>query len=31
MTGAVVKVPLFINVGDVLKVDTRSGDYVGRA
>lgn len=30
-TGAVVKVPLFINVGDVLKVDTRSGDYVGRA
>jgi len=27
----VVKVPLFINVGDVLKVDTRSGDYVGRA
>lgn len=31
MTGAVVKVPLFINVGDVLKVDTRSADYVGRA
>ncbi|SDU13060.1 elongation factor P [Halopseudomonas salegens] len=30
-TGAVVKVPLFINTGEVLKVDTRSGDYVGRA
>lgn len=30
-TGAVVNVPLFINVGDVLKVDTRSGDYVSRA
>lgn len=30
-TGAVVKVPLFVNIGDVLKVDTRSGDYVGRA
>ncbi|EZQ18601.1 elongation factor P [Pseudomonas sp. G11-1] len=31
VTGAVVKVPLFINVGDVLKVDTRTADYVGRA
>jgi len=30
-TGAVVKVPLFINVGDVLKIDTRSGEYVSRA
>ena len=30
-TGAVVKVPLFVEVGDVLKVDTRSGEYVGRA
>lgn len=30
-TGAVVNVPLFINVGDVLKVDTRSGEYVSRA
>ena len=30
-TGAVVKVPLFINTGDVLKVDTRSSEYVGRA
>ncbi len=30
-TGAVVKVPLFINQGDVLKIDTRSGEYVSRA
>lgn len=29
-TGAVVKVPLFIDLGDVLKVDTRTGDYVNR-
>jgi elongation factor P len=30
-TGAVIRVPLFINVGDLLKVDTRSGEYVSRA
>ena len=30
-TGAIVKVPLFINVGDVLKIDTRTGEYVSRA
>jgi elongation factor P len=30
-TGAVVRVPLFIEIGQVLKVDTRSGDYVSRA
>jgi elongation factor P len=30
-TGAVVAVPLFINEGDVLKVDTRTGDYIERA
>ena len=30
-TGAVVKVPLFVEVDDVLKVDTRTGEYVGRA
>ncbi len=30
-TGAVVRVPLFIDVGDKLKVDTRSGEYVSRA
>jgi elongation factor P len=29
-TGKVVKVPLFINVGDKVKVDTRSGDYITR-
>lgn len=29
-TGAVVKVPLFINEGEVLKIDTRTGEYVGR-
>jgi elongation factor P len=29
-TGAVVKVPLFISVGDVLKIDTRTGMYVSR-
>jgi len=30
-TGAVIRVPLFINIGDVLKVDTRTGAYVSRA
>ncbi|TDO08658.1 MULTISPECIES: elongation factor P [Halomonas] len=30
-SGAVVRVPLFINEGEVLKVDTRSGEYVSRA
>lgn len=30
-TGAEVRVPLFINQGDKIKVDTRTGDYVGRA
>ncbi len=30
-TGAVVKVPLFIDNGEVIKVDTRTGEYVGRA
>jgi elongation factor P len=30
-TGAVVKVPLFIEIGDVLRVDTRNGAYVSRA
>jgi elongation factor P len=29
-TGAVVQVPLFLNEGDVIKVDTRSGEYLGR-
>lgn len=29
-TGKVIQVPLFVNVGDKLKVDTRSGDYITR-
>lgn len=29
-TGAVVRVPLFIDEGEVLKIDTRSGEYVSR-
>jgi elongation factor P len=28
--GATVQVPLFVNVGDVVKVDTRQGSYIGR-
>jgi elongation factor P len=30
-TGAVVRVPLFINIGEVLRIDTRTGEYVSRA
>lgn len=29
-TGAVVKVPLFIDQGEVIRVDTRSGEYISR-
>ena len=29
-TGKVIQVPLFVNVGDKVKVDTRSGEYVTR-
>ncbi|NND64642.1 MAG: elongation factor P [Gammaproteobacteria bacterium] len=29
-TGAVVKVPLFVEIGEVIKIDTRSGEYVSR-
>ncbi len=29
-TGAVVRVPLFIEIGEVLKIDTRTGEYVSR-
>ena len=29
-TGAVIKVPIFINEGDVLKIDTRTGEYLSR-
>ncbi|MBR7181379.1 MAG: hypothetical protein IKD28_01185, partial [Clostridia bacterium] len=30
-TGAEIKVPLFINEGDILKIDTRTGEYLSRA
>ena len=30
-TGATVQVPLFVNIGDRIKVDTRSGSYMSRA
>jgi elongation factor P len=30
-TGATVHVPLFVNIGDRVKVDTRSGSYMSRA
>jgi elongation factor P len=30
-TGAVVRVPLFIDIGETLKIDTRTGEYVGRS
>jgi elongation factor P len=29
-TGATVKVPLFLNQGEIVRVDTRTGEYVGR-
>ena len=30
-SGAVVRVPLFVQIGEVVKVDTRTGEYVSRA
>ena len=30
-TGVVVKVPLFLNIGEVIRVDTRTGEYQNRA
>jgi elongation factor P len=30
-TGAVVRVPLFISEGEVIRVDTRTGQYIARA
>jgi len=30
-TGAVVRVPLFVQIGELLKIDTRTGEYVSRA
>ena len=29
-TGATVYVPLFVNEGDVIKIDTRTGEYLSR-
>jgi len=29
-TGAVIRVPLFVQQGEIVKVDTRTGDYLGR-
>lgn len=29
-TGATVQVPLFVNVGDRIRIDTRTGDYIER-
>ncbi len=29
-TGATIQVPLFINIGDVVKIDTRTGEYLSR-
>jgi elongation factor P len=29
-TGAVIQVPLFVNVGDIIKIDTRTGEYLER-
>ena len=29
-TGAQVKVPLFVNQGEVIKIDTRTGEYLSR-
>ena len=30
-TGRLIQVPLFVGIGDVVKVDTRSGEYLSRA
>ena len=30
-TGAEIKVPLFINIGDKIQIDTRTGEYLGRS
>jgi elongation factor P len=29
-TGAVVRVPLFVQIGEIVKVDTRTGEYLSR-
>ncbi|MBQ8859132.1 MAG: elongation factor P [Clostridia bacterium] len=30
-TGALIRVPIFINNGDIIKIDTRTGEYLSRA
>lgn len=30
-TGLVVQTPLFVNIGDVIRIDTRTGEYITRA
>lgn len=30
-TGAIVRVPIFIEEGEVIQIDTRTGEYLGRA
>ncbi len=30
-TGATIQVPLFVNIGDKVKIDTRTGEYLSRA
>ena len=30
-TGAVIQVPIFINEGELIQIDTRTGEYLGRA
>ncbi|MBQ8562817.1 MAG: elongation factor P, partial [Firmicutes bacterium] len=30
-TGAVVQVPIFIEAGEKIQIDTRTGEYLGRA
>ena len=30
-TGAEIKVPLFIDEGEMIKIDTRTGEYLSRA
>ena len=29
-TGATINVPLFVNMGDIIRIDTRTGDYLSR-
>ena len=30
-TGAVIQVPIFIEEGEIIQIDTRSGEYLGRS